>query len=121
MRTLATLALALLLSSPAKAQEIKTGIGLLCDTKEQAEAYARDIRPDRNAVLSEINGDQNPPACGIFPVVYVRVENVGRVVTVQGTYDIAHILVLGFPIPYGVRMVSPTPQFTLFEVEANDA
>ena len=109
-------------SVPAMAQEIETGRGLLCDTKEQIERYLAIVETDGAAAVAAVNTEaQKESACAIVPVAYVRVADLSTITNKHGSYKVVAIIVIGVVTPHGVQPVQPLEQVTLFKVDDRGA
>ena len=116
--TLLVMPLALLLSLPARAQEIEVGTSLICDTQEQVERFVTLYDGDAQSTVNSVNAaEHNPTACAVSTMAYVRGRQLARARNKDTTFQIVPILVLGVVTEEGVESVTPAPFFTVFEVE----
>jgi hypothetical protein len=110
--------LALLLSLPARAQEIEVGTSLICDTQQQVERFVTLYDGDAQSTVNSVNAaEHNPTACAVSTMAYVRGRQLARARNKDTTFQIVPILVLGVVTEEGVESVTPAPFFTVFEVE----
>jgi hypothetical protein len=114
--------LSLLLLAPARADEIETSTGVICNTQRQIERFVALNDADPQSAIRAVNAEeQNPTACAVASLAFVRG---GRPVTVRkkdATFQIVPILVVGVVTPDGVRGVVPAVYFSLFKVEERSA
>ena len=116
--TLLLMPLVLLLSLPARAQEIEVGTSLICDTQEQVERFVTLFDGDAQSAVNGVNtAEHNPTACAVHNMAYVRGRKVATARTKDTTFQIVQILVLGIVTEEGVRSVSPVPYFSVFAVD----
>jgi hypothetical protein len=116
--TLLVMPLVLLLSLPARAQEIEVGTSLICDTQEQVERFVTLYDGDAQSAVNSVNAaEHNPTACAVSTMAYVRGRQLARARNKDTTFQIVPILVLGVVTEEGVESVTPAPFFTVFEVE----
>jgi hypothetical protein len=116
--TLLLMPLVLLLSLPARAQEIEVGTSLICDTQEQVERFVSLYDGDAQSAVNSINAaEHNPTACAVSTMAYVRGRQLARARNKDTTFQIVPILVLGVVTEGGVESVTPAPFFSVFEVE----
>jgi hypothetical protein len=116
--TLLVMPLALLLSLPARAQEIEVGTSLICDTQQQVERFVTLYDGDAQSTVNSVNAaEHNPTACAVSTMAYVRGRQLARARNKDTTFQIVPILVLGVVTEEGVESVTPAPFFTVFEVE----
>lgn len=113
------------LSAPARAQdtqeeemrEISTGVGLVCDTKEQIESLVKaDENSDQfTATLHEINAGK--AACGVANIAYIRGDKIGQVRTRKGLHEIFEITVMAADVGGVMRPIPPEKQVIAFLVK----
>ena len=116
--TLLVMPLALLLSLPARAQEIEVGTSLICDTQQQVERFVTLYDGDAQSAVNGVNAaEHNPTACAVSTMAYVRGRQLARARNKDTTFQIVPILVLGVVTEEVVESVTPAPFFTVFEVE----
>jgi hypothetical protein len=116
--TLLVLPLLLLSGLPARAQEIEVGTSLVCDTQEQVQRFVTLYDGDARNTANSVNAAENDPtACAVFTVAYVRGRQLATARNKDTTFQIAPILVLGVVTEEGVKAVTPASFFSVFEVE----
>jgi len=114
--------LVILMCAPARAHEIETGTGVVCDTRGQAERLAVLLEQDAQAAVMAVNAEaRDPSACAIASVAYVRGAKAGTARSKAGTFEIVEILVVGVGTKAGMRPANPAVYFTLFKVEEQAA
>ena len=118
MKTALHLALlSLLLCSPARAQEYEHGTALLCDSQKQVERYVALFKGEEQPAINAVNTEeQNPTACGLATVAFMRGPQLGMARNKDNAFQIVRILVVGIETPTGLRPVKPAAYFTVFEV-----
>ena len=120
--TLLALPLLTFLVSPAQAQEVEVGTGLVCDTQEQAERFVALYDGDAQSTVGSVNAaEHDPTACTVSTMAYVRGRQLARVRNKDTTFQIVPILVLGVVTEAGVESVTPAPFFSVIEVEEVEA
>jgi hypothetical protein len=113
--------LSLLACYPAQAQEYEHGTALLCDSQKQVERYVALFKGEEQSTVEAVNTEENDPtACGLASVAFVRGPKLGTARNKDGAFQIVRILVIGVDTPQGIRPVQPTPYFTAFEVVEYD-
>jgi hypothetical protein len=117
------LAFALLIScAPARAHELETGTGVICDTQEQAQRLALLLDKDAQAAIRTVNDEaRDPTACALATMAYVRGAKAGTARSKAGTFEIVEVLVVGVETRRGLQSASPTVYFTLFKIEERGA
>jgi hypothetical protein len=116
--TLLVLPLALLLSVPARAQEIEVGTSLICDTQEQVERFVTLYDGDVQSTAKSVNAaEHDPTACAVSTMAYVRGRQLAMTRNKDTAFQIVPILVLGVITEKGVESVAPAPFFSVFQVE----
>ena len=113
--------LSLLLCSPVRAQEYEHGTALLCDSQKQVERYVALFKGEEQSAVDAVNTEeQDPNACGLASVAFMRGPELGTARNSESAFQIVRILVVGVDTPTGVRAVRPTAYFTVFEVVEYD-
>src|SRR5262245_57183345 len=99
MRSLIRFAvLFLVLAAPARAQDVDVEVaeGPICDTQQQAGRLAALYPIDGQSAVRQVNDEaDNPHACEIANLAYVRSAPLATVRTKDATFEIARVLVLG--------------------------
>jgi hypothetical protein len=115
-------ALLLLICAPARAYEIETRAGVICDTRQQAERVAVPLDDDERSAIGTVNAEaRDPTACVVADVAYVRGAKAGTARSRARTFDVVEVLVVGVVTQVGVRPAKPAPYFMLFQVDERDA
>jgi hypothetical protein len=113
--------LSLLACCPAHAQEYEHGTALLCDSQQQVERYVALFKGEEQSTVDAVNTEeQNPTACGLATVAFMRGPDLGTARNKDSAFQIVRILVVGVDTAEGIRPVRPTPYFTAFEVVEYD-
>jgi hypothetical protein len=109
--------LASLLCTPAQASDYEVGVSLACDTQPQVERFVALFAGDAQAAIVAVNAEeQNPSACVIRNVAYMRGTKVGIVRRGDRAFEIVRILVVGIKTSNGIHPVRPSVHFSLFGV-----
>src|SRR5215470_4588019 len=88
--------LAALLSAPARASDYEVGTNLVCDTQAQVERFVTLFTGDAQAAIRVVNiEEQNPSACVIMNVAYMRGTQIGLARHGDSAFEIVRILVIG--------------------------
>ena len=110
--------LSLLLFTPARADEVETSTGVICNTQKQMERFVALNDADPQSAIRVINAEEHDPeACAVASLAFVRGGNPITVRRKDATFQIVPILVVGVVTRDGVRGVVPAVYFTLFKVE----
>jgi hypothetical protein len=113
-----TLGLVLLLGSPAYADDVQVGTGLLCDTQQQAERFAALYDGDSAIAIRTVNAEEhNPTACGVVAMAYVAGPPLSTARTKDLTFEIIQVLVIGVITQNGMQSVEPAHFFSVVPVE----
>ena len=111
-------ALVPLLGSPAYADDIQVGTGLLCDTQQQAERFAALYDGDAAIAIQTVNAEEhNPTACGLVTMAYVAGPPLSTARTKDLTFHVIEVLVIGVPTENGIRSVEPAHFFSVVAVD----
>ena len=112
------LPLLLLWSPPARAHDVEVGTSLICDTQAQVERYISLYDGDAESTVNSVNtAEQNPTACAVVTMSYVRGRQLARARNKDTSFQIVPVLVLGLVTEEGVREVAPAPYFSVFTVD----
>jgi hypothetical protein len=113
--------LSLLMSFPARAQEYEQGAALLCDNQKQVERYVELFRGEEQAAVDAVNAEvQDPTACALEIVTFVRGPEVETARNKGAAFQIVRILVVGVETPSGFRAVRPSAFFSAFAIVEYD-
>jgi hypothetical protein len=111
------LLVALCAGAPALADDYEVGTNLFCDTKAQAERFVTLFAGDAEAAVVAVNAEvQNPTACALMDVAFMRGSQVSTVRHGDNTFGIVRILVVGLSTASGVKPVRPAAYFSLFGI-----
>jgi hypothetical protein len=103
---------------PAQAWDYEVGTSLICDTQAQVERFAALFSGDAPAAIRAINTEeQNPSACALVNVAYMRGAQVGMARHGDNAFEIVRILVVGIATDSDIRPVRPAAYFSLFHVK----
>ena len=102
----------------AQAVDYEVGASLLCDTRAQVERFVAVFSGDAQAAIRVVNTEeQNPSACAIMNVAYVRGPQIGMARHGGSAFEIARILVVGIETEDDLRVVRPAVFFSLFGIK----
>ena len=105
-------------AAPARAADVETSVSPVCDTQSQVERLARLIAYNANSAVHAVNTEaQDPRACGIANVAYLRGARVGTVRTQEATFEIVEVLVVGIVSEEGVKATKPRVYFSLLKID----
>jgi hypothetical protein len=108
-------ALASFIVSSAYAQDVATGSGLICDTREQIERYVAmyDGNPQRTIEL--VNEQSNSKsACGLAQIAYQRAEEIADIRVNHARGKIVQLTIVGINYSGIWQGTRPYTQFTIF-------
>jgi hypothetical protein len=101
----------------ARASDYEVGATLACDTQAQVERFVALFTGDAQAAIHVVNAEeQNPTACVIKNVAYMRGTKVGMARHGDMAFEIIRILVIGIETDSGILPVRPSIHFSLFGV-----
>jgi hypothetical protein len=104
--------------APARAGDYEVGTSLVCDTQAQVERFIAAFNGDAQAAIRDVNTEeQNPSACVIRNVAYMRGFHVGNARNGDNAFEIVRILVVGVKVNSDILPVSPSIHFSLVSVE----
>jgi hypothetical protein len=110
--------LAMPFCAPAQASDYEVGASLVCDTQAQVERFVALFTGDAQAAIRVVNAEeQNPSACAIVNVAFMRGTQIGMARHGDSAFEIVRILVVGIETDDGIRPVRPAPYFSLFGVK----
>ena len=102
----------------AQAVEYEVGTSLICDTRSQAERFVTLFSGDTQAAIGAVNAEeQNPSACALVDVAYLRGAEIGMARSGDSAFAIVRILVVGLDTAAGIQAVRPSAYFSLFAVK----
>ena len=104
-----------LFSAPieAEAQNIESGVGVVCETPSQVVEFIA-LQTDRRSAVAQINAHSASPVCEVLNVAYLVGGVVAHSSNDQGTWQIRKILVVGLVIGGNVSPVQPYQKYTAF-------
>jgi len=106
------------LCAPAQAVDYEVGASLVCDTQAQVERFVSLFSGDANAAIRVVNAEeQNPSACAMVKVAYMRGPQITMARHGDNAFEIARILVVGVETDDGIQAVRPAVYFSLFGVK----
>jgi hypothetical protein len=112
------LPLLLTLCFGAQAQEVEVTRGLICDTRQQVEEFVALYDGDAGSTVEKVNAaENNPTACVISAMAYVRGPELAKARTKDTTFQIVPVLVVGIVTDRGVQAVAPARFFSVIEVK----
>jgi hypothetical protein len=104
--------------APVQASDYEVGASLVCDTKGQVERFVALFDGDAQTAIRALNAEEeNPTACAIVNVAYMRGAQLGMARHGDNAFEIIRILVVGIETGNGIRPVRPTAYFSLFGVK----
>jgi hypothetical protein len=121
---LATALLSSLASPAARAQQIEVEVGesLVCDTQQQVERFVTLFDGNAENAASAVNNEENDPnACGVVAVAFVRGPEIATTRNRTGTYRVMRILVLGVVTKSGIRTTTPTAFYSIDQIDERQA
>ncbi|HSV21695.1 MAG TPA: hypothetical protein VLJ17_01555 [Xanthobacteraceae bacterium] len=102
----------------AQATDYEVGASLVCDTQAQVERFVALFSGDAKAAIRVVNAEeQNPSACAIVKVAYMRGPQITMARNGESAFEIARILVVGVETEDGIQAVRPAVYFSLFGVK----
>ncbi len=105
------------LCGSAWAADYEVGPSLVCDTQGQVERYVALLAGDAQAAIDAVNAEeQNPSACALVDIVYLRGSHIGTVRNRDNAFEIVRILVVGIDTAAGIQTVPPAAYFSLFGI-----
>jgi hypothetical protein len=98
--------------------DYEVGTSLVCDTQSQVERFVAVFAGDAQAAVGAVNAEeQNPTACALVNVAFVRGAQIGMARHGDNAFEIVRILVVGIDTASGVKAVRPAAYFSLFGVK----
>src|SRR5215470_16960269 len=103
---------------PAHAYENENGAVMICDTQKQVERYVQIFDGNARAAISAINTEENDPnACTLTDISYVRGPEVGIARSSSHAFQIVPIVVVGVNTSNGFAPVTPALFFTPIQIK----
>ena len=106
---------------PASAHEIEYDTGAVCDTQNEAQRLGTLIDDDEQAIATVNAEEENPKACAVETVAFVRGAILGTARSKAEAFAIVEILVVGVDLESGFRGVAPNVHFMLVKIDERDA
>jgi hypothetical protein len=105
----------------ARAQ-VEVGTGILCDTQKQMERFVALFQADAEAAVNAVNAEEDDPnACVVGTMAYVRGPEIATVRTQNATFKIIRVLVVGMFTDAGLRTTVPEAFFSVDKVDERAA
>jgi hypothetical protein len=102
----------------AQAIHYEVGANIICDTQTQIERFVALLSGDKQAAIDAVNAEeQNPSACALVDVAYLRGAKIGMARNGDSAFEIVQILVVGIDTAAGIQAVRPNAYFSLFGVK----
>jgi hypothetical protein len=96
----------------------KWATSIICDTQTQVERFVALFSGDTQVAIDAVNAEeQNPTACALVDVAYLRGAEIGMARNGDSVFEIVRILVVGIDTAAGIQAVRPSTHFSLFGVK----
>jgi hypothetical protein len=106
------------LCGSARAMDYEVGTSIICDTRSEVERFVALFSGDTQAAIDAVNAEeQNPTACALVDVAYLRGAEIGMARNGDRAFEIVRILVVGIETAAGFQAVRPSAYFSLFGVK----
>jgi hypothetical protein len=102
---------------PARAHDIEYDTGAICDTQNQAQRLAMLLDDDEHAIAVVNAEEDNPSACAVETVAFVRGASLATVRTKAEAFAVIEILVVGVDLESGFRSIAPNVYFMLLKID----
>jgi hypothetical protein len=107
-----------LLCAPVRGSDYEVGTSVVCDTQAQMEHFVAVFDGDPQAAIRDVNTkQQNPSACVIRKVAYIRGLRVGMARHGDQAFEIVRILIVGIQTVSGILPAPPSVHFSLFSLK----
>ena len=114
--------LSVLLCFSARAQEVEIGTGIVCDTQKQMERFVTLYHGEADAAVKAVNAEEDDPsACVVGTLAYVRGPDVATARTPDATFQIVRVLVVGILTEAGFQATVPAAFFSVKRVDERPA
>ena len=114
--------LSVLLCFSARAQKVEVGTGIVCDTQKQIERFVALFHEDAEAAVKAVDAEEDDPnACVVGTIAYVRGPEIATARTQSATFQIVRVLVVGIFTEVGFRATVPAAFFSVEKVEERAA
>jgi hypothetical protein len=108
--------------SSTRADEIRVGTSLLCNTQQQVERFITLYDGDAIAAATMVNAEERDEnACGMVTMAFMPGPPLATARAKDVTFQIIPIIVLGVLTSDGIQAVEPTHSFSLLQVDERDA
>ena len=97
----------------ADAQNIESGVGVICETASQVEEFIA-LKSDIRSAVEQINVQSEARVCEVLNVAFLAGAVVAHSSNDKGTWEIRKILVVGLVIGGNVSPVQPYQRYTAF-------
>ena len=98
-----------------QAHELHSSVGIVCDTTEQVTRYVQLLDGNAQEAAELVNVEvQNPQACMILAVVYIKGDIKTHVTHKGKSLIVQEVVVLAVHTNGGLLRVQPTVQYALF-------
>ena len=105
-------------AAPALAADVETSVAPVCDTQKQVERLAGLFAYNTKSAVHAVNVEaQNPRACGIANVAFLRGARIGTVRTQEATFEIVEVLVVGTVLGDSIMAAKPAIYFSLLKID----
>ena len=110
--------MALLQAAPAQAGDVETSVAPVCNTQKQVERLADLIDYNTESAVHTVNVEaQNPRACGIANMAFLRGSRIAIVRAHEATFEIVEVLVVGTVSGDSVMAAKPAIYFSLLKID----
>ena len=84
--------------------DYEVGSSIICDTQSQVERFVALFSGDTQAAIDAVNAEeQNPTACALVDVAYLRGAEIGMARNGDSAFEIVRILVVGIDTAAGIQ------------------
>jgi hypothetical protein len=103
---------------PAHAYDNENGAVMICDTQKQVERYVQIFDGNARAAILAVNTEENDPnACALTDISYVRGPEIGIARSSSHAFRIVPIVVIGVNTSNGFALVRPALFFTPIQIK----
>ena len=105
-------------AAPAQAGDVETSVAPVCNTQKQVERLADLIDYNTESAVHTVNVEaQNPRACGIANMAFLRGSRIATVRAHEATFEIVEVLVVGMVSGESVVVAKPAIYFSLLKID----
>jgi hypothetical protein len=102
----------------ARGPKVEVGTGIVCDTQKQMERFVALFHGEPGAAVKAVNAEQDDPnACLVGTIAYVRGPDIATARTQDATFRIVRVIVVGILTQAGFRATIPAGLFSVERVE----